>query len=108
GDDCMPAATDSASALPNVIALNVGELMKAKRQQQYTLLNPGPVNTTATVKSALIHHDVCHRDPTFSDLMLSLTRKLRRIFRATPEHSILLLTGSGTAAMESALVSTVP
>ena len=86
----------------------VTALLDAKRHNRYLLLNPGPVNTTATVKSALVHHDVCHRDSTFSDLMLSLTRKLRRIFRGSPEHSILMITGSGTAAMESALASTVP
>jgi len=86
----------------------VTALLDSKRHPRYMLLNPGPVNTTPHVKSALVHHDVCHRDSTFSDLMLSLTRKLRRIFRGSPEHSILMITGSGTAAMESALVSTVP
>lgn len=86
----------------------VEALLETKRQDRYMLLNPGPVNTTATVKSALVHHDVCHRDALFSELMVSLTGKLRRIFRGTPQHSICVMTGSGTAAMESALVSTVP
>lgn len=87
---------------------NVTALLEAKRHGHYVLLNPGPVNTTATVKSALVHHDVCHRDPIFSELMVSLTGKLRRIFRGTPQHTVVAITGSGTAAMESALVSTVP
>ncbi len=86
----------------------VSALLEAKRHAHYTLLNPGPVNTTSTVKSALVHHDVCHRDSTFSELMVSLTEKLRRIFRATAHHTVVAITGSGTAAMESALVSTVP
>lgn len=83
-------------------------LLEAKRHAHYTLLNPGPVNTTATVKSALVHHDVCHRDSTFSELMVSLTGKLRRIYRGTPHHTVFPITGSGTAAMEAALVSSVP
>src|SRR5665647_3877003 len=87
---------------------NVAALLDAKRHAHYMLLNPGPVNTTATVKSALVHHDVCHRDSTFSELMVSLTGKLRRIFRGTPQHTVFAITGSGTAAMEAALVSTVP
>ncbi len=87
---------------------NVAALLDAKRHAHYVLLNPGPVNTTATVKSALVHHDVCHRDSVFSELMVSLTGKLRRIFRGTPQHTVIAITGSGTAAMESALVSTVP
>lgn len=86
----------------------VTALLETKRHAPYVLLNPGPVNTTATVKSALVHHDVCHRDSVFSELMVSLTGKLRRIFRGTPQHTVVAITGSGTAAMESALVSTVP
>ncbi|MGE0868621.1 MAG: alanine--glyoxylate aminotransferase family protein [Kofleriaceae bacterium] len=86
----------------------VSALLATKRHDHYTLFNPGPVNTTATVKSALVHHDVCHRDATFSELMVSLTGKLRRIFRGTAHHSVFPITGSGTAAMEASLVSTVP
>lgn len=86
----------------------VEALLETKRLDRYMLLNPGPVNTTATVKSALVHHDVCHRDAIFSELMVSLTGKLRRIFHGTPHHTVVALTGSGTAAMESALASTVP
>jgi 2-aminoethylphosphonate-pyruvate transaminase len=86
----------------------VAAILDAKSHPAYTLLNPGPVNTTPGVKSALVHHDVCHRDSNFTELMVSLTGKLRRIFRGTAEHSVCLITGSGTAAMECALSSTVP
>ncbi len=93
---------------PVEIEDKVTALLDAKHHAHYMLLNPGPVNTTAKVKSALVHHDVCHRDSTFSELMVSLTGKLRRIYRGTPNHTVVAITGSGTAAMESALVSTVP
>ena len=93
---------------PVAIEEKVTALLEAKSHARYMLLNPGPVNTTATVKSALVHYDVCHRDSTFSELMVSLTNKLRRIYRGTPHHTVVAITGSGTAAMESALVSTVP
>ncbi len=86
----------------------VEALLDTKSHPRYQLFNPGPVNTTARVKSALVHHDVCHRDSSFSELMVSLTGKLRRIFRATPAHTVAVLTGSGTAAMECAISSTVP
>ncbi len=86
----------------------VAAILEAKAHPAYTLLNPGPVNTTTAVKSALVHQDVCHRDSNFSELMVSLSGKLRRIFRGSPEHSICVITGSGTAAMECALASTVP
>ena len=86
----------------------VQALLGTKSHPRYHLFNPGPVNTTSRVKSALVHHDVCHRDDNFSELMVSLTGKLRRIFRATPQHTVTVITGSGTAAMECALSSTVP
>ncbi len=86
----------------------VAALLSTKKAPRYTLLNPGPVNTTAHVKSALVHHDVCHRDTGFSELLVSLTGKLRRIFRGSPQHSVVMVTGSGTAAMETAVSSIVP
>ncbi|MBL9013575.1 MAG: aminotransferase class V-fold PLP-dependent enzyme [Myxococcales bacterium] len=97
-----------AARRPIDVQHQVSALLEAKKHGHYMLLNPGPVNTTATVKSALVHHDVCHRDSIFSELMVSLTGKLRRIYRGTPQHTVVAITGSGTAAMESALVSTVP
>lgn len=96
------------SGRPVELRAEVDAILDAKRHPRRNLLNPGPVNTTPRVKSALVHHDVCHRDPSFSELLVSLTGKLRRIFRASPEHSTLLITGSGTAAMECAITSTVP
>lgn len=95
-------------AQPDGLDEKVAALLEVKDHPQYTLLNPGPVNTTAGVKSALVHHDVCHRDSSFSELMVSLTGKLRRIFQATPQHSVCMVTGSGTAAMECAISSAVP
>src|SRR5688572_12069366 len=65
------------------------------------LLNPGPCNTSDRVKSALLRHDVCHRDPGYADDLLRVTAKLGRIFGAGPDHRVLIVTGSGTAAMEA-------
>ncbi|HEY3358873.1 MAG TPA: alanine--glyoxylate aminotransferase family protein, partial [Polyangia bacterium] len=68
----------------------------------------GPVNTTAKVKSALVHHDVCHRDADYAVVVRRLERKLKRVFRAGAEHTVVMLTGSGTAAMEASISSCVP
>lgn len=89
------------------VADHVAGLLEPKGGS-YVLLNPGPVNTTARVKSALIHHDVCHRDSDYSEGLVRLDRKLRRIFRGGQDHSVVILTGSGTAAMEMAISSVVP
>ena len=93
---------------PIEVGDQVAAILETKKQRRYTLMNPGPVNTTTRVKSAMIHHDVSHRDSGFSELLVSLTDKLRRIFRGSPGHTVAMVTGSGTAAMECALASTVP
>lgn len=93
---------------PAEVRDSVEAIMGSKAHPAYTLLNPGPVNTTAEVKSALVHRDVCHRDSNFSELMVSLTGKLRRIFRGSPDHTVCVVTGSGTSAMECAISSVVP
>jgi 2-aminoethylphosphonate-pyruvate transaminase len=92
---------------PRATLAHVEGLLEPK-EGRYILLNPGPVNTTARVKSALVHHDVCHRDSDYSEVLVRVSRKLRRIFRGGPEHSVVIVTGSGTAAMECAIGSCVP
>ncbi len=83
-------------------------ILSENAPNHYTLFNPGPVVTSARVKSALVHHDVCHRDEAFSVLMAQLRRKLKRVFGGGPEHEVMLITGSGTSGMEAAISSTVP
>jgi len=72
------------------------------------LLNPGPVTTTPRVKAAVGARDMCHREPIFSSLLDSLQRKLRVVFDAAPEHDVLVVTSSGTGAMESAISTFMP
>lgn len=86
----------------------VNRLLAEKDVPGYVLLNPGPVMTSARVKAALIHHDVCHRDDDYSGVVRRLQAKLRPVFGASPAHEMLLITGSGTAAMEMSLTSIVP
>lgn len=83
-------------------------ILSENSPNHYVLFNPGPVVTSARVKSALVHHDVCHRDEAFSDLHAQLRRKLKAVYGGGPEHEVLLITGSGTSGMEAAISSTVP
>jgi 2-aminoethylphosphonate-pyruvate transaminase len=95
------------SGATDTLAL-VERLLAEKDAPHYTLFNPGPVMTSAAVKAALVHHDICHRDEDYTGVVHRLATKLRPVFGATPAHEILLVTGSGTAAMETALSSMVP
>ena len=83
-------------------------LLSEKRPRHNVLMNPGPVITSPRVKSALVHHDVCHRDEDYAAVVRRVQRKLCRVCRGGPDHEILLLSGSGTAAIEATLSSFVP
>jgi 2-aminoethylphosphonate-pyruvate transaminase len=86
----------------------IERLLAEKDQPGYVLFSPGPVMTSARVKAALVHHDVCHRDGDYSAVVERLQEKLRPVFGASPAHEMILLTGSGTSAMEMAISSVVP
>jgi 2-aminoethylphosphonate-pyruvate transaminase len=103
----MPADPSYASSAAGTLAL-IERLLAEKDQPGYVLFSPGPVMTSARVKAALVHHDVCHRDTDYSAVVERLQQKLRPVFGASPAHEMLLLTGSGTAAMEMAIASVVP
>ena len=73
------------------------------------LLNPGPVNVSERVRQALMRPDICHRESEFTDLLQGIREKLIRAFAAnySSEYVALVMTGSGTAAVEAAITSCV-
>nr|MBI3613839.1 alanine--glyoxylate aminotransferase family protein [Nitrospirota bacterium] len=74
------------------------------------LLSPGPVNVSARVRAALQRPDLCHRESEFADLMQGIRQKLVRAFvpGAEADYTAVLLTGSGSAAVEAAVLSSLP
>lgn len=73
------------------------------------LLNPGPVTLSDGVRNALGGPDLCHREPEFATLQDALRRKLLAVYDCDPKTwAAILLTGSGTAAVEAMLLSCVP
>jgi 2-aminoethylphosphonate-pyruvate transaminase len=71
------------------------------------LLNPGPANTSERVRRALTRGDLCHREPEFDDLARRICLGLTHGLQLADTHQALLVTGSGTAAMEMAVISSV-
>lgn len=71
------------------------------------LLNPGPACTTDRVRAALGRGDWCHREPEFSELLASIRTGLTRSLHVDGSHESVLVTGSGTSAMEMAVISSV-
>ena len=74
------------------------------------LLNPGPVNVSERVRQALLRPDICHRESEFTELLYRIQDKLLKAFvpGAEAEYAAVLITGSGTSAVESALMSAIP
>jgi 2-aminoethylphosphonate-pyruvate transaminase len=74
---------------------------------QTVLLNPGPVNVSPRVAQALLRGDLCHREREFSVLQSQVRELLCRAFAPHGDYTAVLLTGSGTAALEAAVTSSL-
>ena len=74
------------------------------------LLNPGPVNVSDRVRQALLQPDICHRESECSELLNDIRQRLLKAFvpGEEDEYTAIILTGSGTAAVEAALLSSLP
>ncbi|QRQ88579.1 2-aminoethylphosphonate aminotransferase [Cupriavidus oxalaticus] len=73
------------------------------------LLNPGPVTLTERVRRSLLQPDLCHRESEFFDLQDEARARLLDVYRLNPaEWTAILMTGSGTAAVESMIAALVP
>jgi 2-aminoethylphosphonate-pyruvate transaminase len=73
------------------------------------LLNPGPVTLTERVRRSLTQPDLCHREGEFFDLQDEARERLLATYALDPvEWSAVLMTASGTGAVESMLAALVP
>src|SRR5687768_2581573 len=73
------------------------------------LLNPGPVTLSERVRKALLKPDLCHREPEFFDLQDSIRAKLLQVYGLDPaRYAAVLLSGSGTVAVEAMIASLAP
>ncbi len=72
------------------------------------LLNPGPVTLTERVRRSLLQPDLCHRESEFFDLQDEARARLVAAYELDPaEWMAVLMTGSGTAAVESMIAALV-
>lgn len=73
------------------------------------LLNPGPVNLSARVRQALLRPDLCHREAEFSQLQNRIRDQLLSVYGLDRDRwAAVLLTGSGTAAVEAMVATLIP
>ena len=72
---------------------------------KHYLFCPGPVLVAPEVQLALIHKQICHRVPDFEAVIQNTQKGMLEIFGADDRYSVLMITGSGTAANETTLSS---
>lgn len=69
------------------------------------LLIPGPSQVPPQVNAAMIRPIIGHRSGDFAKFHEQIAQKLKKIFQT--ENEVLILTGSGTAAMEASVGSVI-
>ena len=73
------------------------------------LLNPGPVTLSDRVRRSLLQTDLCHRESEFFDLQDEVRHRLLGVYGLDPQvWTAVLMTGSGTAAVESMTAALIP
>jgi 2-aminoethylphosphonate-pyruvate transaminase len=73
------------------------------------LLNPGPVTLSERVRRSMLQPDLCHRENEFFDLQDEARRRLLSAYSLDgAEWSAVLMSASGTAAVESMVAALVP
>ncbi|MCZ6805213.1 MAG: 2-aminoethylphosphonate aminotransferase [Proteobacteria bacterium] len=73
------------------------------------LLNPGPVVLSERVRQALLKPDLCHREQEFIDLQNKIKTDLINVYQLPAGLWVsIVLTGSGTSAMEAMMTSLIP
>jgi 2-aminoethylphosphonate-pyruvate transaminase len=77
-------------------------------EREWVLLNPGPANTSPSVREALVMPDLCHREPECFEMMRRCRDAVVRLAGGGTAWTAVLFTGSGTAAVEATICAAVP
>jgi 2-aminoethylphosphonate-pyruvate transaminase len=73
------------------------------------LLNPGPVTLSERVRRSMLAPDLCHRESEFFDLQDEARQRLLAVYGLdAAEWCAVLITASGTGAVESMVSTLVP
>jgi 2-aminoethylphosphonate-pyruvate transaminase len=75
--------------------------------RERVLLNPGPAVVSDRIHRAVAGPDLCHREPEYSAIFARIREKLFRVAGVGSDWELALIAGSGTAAMEAMVGSSV-
>ncbi|MGC6482927.1 MAG: pyridoxal-phosphate-dependent aminotransferase family protein [Synechococcus sp.] len=74
-------------------------------QDKLTLMIPGPTPVPETVLKAMGRHPIGHRSGDFQEVVKRTNEQLRWLHQTSSD--VLVITGSGTAAMEAGIINTL-
>lgn len=81
--------------------------MENENIKRKILLTPGPATTTEGVKYSQVVPDICPREKEFGELIQWIRRELTCIVGDNEDYATVLFGGSGTAAIESMICSSL-
>ncbi len=96
--DAQPDLIVTAADFGSVDRVRYGS---TRAHRQRVLLNPGPSVVSDRVHRAVGGPDLCHREPEYPDLLEGIKHKLLRLAGVDQDWAMVMLAGSGTAAMEA-------
>jgi 2-aminoethylphosphonate-pyruvate transaminase len=82
-------------------ALDSTRYASGRSHRERLLLNPGPSVVTDRIHRAIGGPDLCHREPEYTELFGRVRSKLLSVAGVGEDWAVVLLGGSGTAAMEA-------
>lgn len=96
--DAQPDATVEAGEFAELDRVRYAS---TRAHRQRVLLNPGPAVVSDRVHRAIGGPDLCHREAEYSDILEGVKRKLFRVAGVGDDWVMVMIAGSGTAAMEA-------
>lgn len=97
----LPAQPDAIIEAAEFAALDAVRYASGRAHRQRVLLNPGPSVVSDRVHRAVGGPDLCHREPEYSALLDGVKRKLLAVAGVPDDWAMVMLAGSGTAALEA-------
>ena len=97
----LPAQPDAMVEADEFGALDAARYASSRAHRQRVLLNPGPSVVSDRVHRAVGGPDLCHREPEYSEILEGVRRKLLAVAGVPDDWALVMLAGSGTAALEA-------
>lgn len=97
----LPGQPDVIVAPGDFAVLDAERYATTRAHRERVLLNPGPAVVSDRVHRAVAGPDLCHREPEYSEILETVRGKLLAVAGVPDDWAMVMLAGSGTAALEA-------